>query len=147
MTSLGRLLRSVRAGGDRSLLAGGIDVPDTITVTSGAFQDGGTIPVKYAGEGVGGDNQSPALRWSGGVPQGTEALVLIIEDDDVPLPRPLMHTIAILEPQRDHIDEDALVAPSTDFRFIKNTAWAWILRAPPPYPATAATTTASTCLR
>ncbi|SEH54243.1 hypothetical protein SAMN04489835_1212 [Mycolicibacterium rutilum] len=95
----------------------GIDVPDTITVTSGAFQDGGTIPVKYAGEGVG-DNQSPALRWSG-VPQGTEALVLIIEDDDVPLPRPLMHTIAILEPQRDHIDEDALVAPSTDFRFIK----------------------------
>jgi phosphatidylethanolamine-binding protein (PEBP) family uncharacterized protein len=116
MTNLGRLLRRVRAGSHRSRLAG-IDVPETIIVTSNAFDDGGIIPVKYAGKGVG-DNRSPALRWSG-VPDGTAALALIIEDDDVPLPRPLMHTIAILEPQLDHIDEGALQPTSTDIRFIK----------------------------
>ena len=115
-TAPGRLLRRARAGRHRSRLAG-IDVPDTITVSSDAFDDEGIIPVAHAGKGVG-DNQSPALRWSG-VPDGTAALVLIIEDDDVPLPRPLMHTIAILEPQLDHIDEGALQPTSTDIRFIK----------------------------
>lgn len=115
-TAPGRLLRRARAGRHRSRLAG-IDVPETITVTSDAFEEGALIPVEYAGKGVGA-NRSPALRWSG-VPDGTAALVLILEDDDVPLPRPLMHTIAILEPDRDHLDEGALQPTSTDIRFIK----------------------------
>ena len=116
MTTLGRLLRGARAGAHRSRLAG-IDAPETIVVTSDAFENGGEIPVKYAGNGVG-DNRSPALRWSG-VPDGTEALVLIIEDDDVPLPRPLMHTIAILDPSIDHLDEGALQPAGAEIRFIK----------------------------
>jgi phosphatidylethanolamine-binding protein (PEBP) family uncharacterized protein len=115
-TAPGRLLRRARAGGHRSRLAG-IDVPDTIAVTSDAFEDEGFIPVAHAGKDVG-DNRSPALRWSG-VPDGTAALVLIVEDDDVPLPRPLMHTIAILEPQLDHIEEGALQPTGTGIRFIK----------------------------
>jgi len=116
MTTLGRLLRKARAGNHRSVLAG-IGVPETIVVTSDAFDDGGSMPLKCAGRGVG-DNQSPDLRWTG-VPDGTAALVLIMEDDDVPLPRPLIHTIAILDPQRDHIDAGALQPTSADIRFLK----------------------------
>jgi len=116
MTNLGRLLRRVRAGAHRSRLAG-IDVPETIIVTSDVFDEGGLIPPKCAGKGLG-DNESPDLRWSG-VPDDAAALVLIIEDDDVPLPRPLMHTIAIIDPRLDHIDEGALQPPGTGIRFIK----------------------------
>ncbi|MGE2737436.1 YbhB/YbcL family Raf kinase inhibitor-like protein [Mycolicibacterium vaccae] len=115
-TAPGRLLRRVRAGGHRSRLAR-IDVPETIVVTSDAFPDGGIIPVKYAGKGVG-DNLSPALRWSG-VPDRTAALVLIVEDDDVPLPRPLIHTIAILDARIDNVGEGALQPNNPDIRFIK----------------------------
>lgn len=116
MSGIGRLLRSARAGGHRSRVAG-IDIPETIRVTSDAFENGGVIPTKHAGRGVG-DNISPALHWSG-VPDGTAALALIIEDDDVPLPRPLMHTIAILDREFDHIEEGALQPTRSDIRFIK----------------------------
>lgn len=112
----GRLLRGVRAGGQRSRLSE-FEVPQSIVVTSDAFDDGGIIPVRYAGKGVG-DNESPPLRWSE-IPDDTAALVLIIEDDDVPLPRPLTHTIAVIKPDVDHIDEGALQSTSADIRFVK----------------------------
>ncbi|HZA12136.1 YbhB/YbcL family Raf kinase inhibitor-like protein [Mycobacterium sp.] len=113
---IGKVLRPVRAGDHRSRLAA-LTPELPIDVTSPAFSDGSAIPTKHAGKGVG-DNVSPALRWSG-TPENTAALVLIIEDDDVPLPRPLMHTIAVLPADVDHIDEGALQPGTPGMRFIK----------------------------
>ncbi|MEJ1977245.1 MAG: YbhB/YbcL family Raf kinase inhibitor-like protein [Acetobacteraceae bacterium] len=91
---IGTALRSLRAG-DRHLawndaaLAG---VPACIHLTSPAFGDGQAIPARYAGAGVG-DNVSPPLHWSG-VPEAAAELVLIMQDPDAPLPRPVVHVIA-----------------------------------------------------
>jgi Raf kinase inhibitor-like YbhB/YbcL family protein len=54
------------------------DAARSITVTSPAFHDGGTIPKRFTCDGEGG---SPALRWSG-VPGGARELVLVVEDPD-----------------------------------------------------------------
>ncbi|HWF70291.1 MAG TPA: YbhB/YbcL family Raf kinase inhibitor-like protein, partial [Mycobacterium sp.] len=117
MGAIGRLLRNVRAGEHRSPLAGaGFAVPDDITVTSTAFIDGGTMPVASAGKGVG-DNTSPQLRWIG-LPPETRQLVLIIDDVDVPLPRPLLHTVAVIEPGVQDVDTGALQPGTAGMRFI-----------------------------
>ena len=113
---IGKVLRPVRAGRHRSRLVA-LAPALSIDLTSPAFSDGSAIPIKHAGKGVG-DNISPSLRWSG-VPENTVTLVLIVEDDDVPLPHPLMHTIAILPADIDHIDEGALQPGTPGIRFIK----------------------------
>jgi len=118
MALLGRLLRGVRAGAHRSPLSGGaFDAPESITVTSSAFTDGGAIPRSSAGKGVG-DNTSPPLRWDG-LPPGTRQLVLVMDDVDVPLPRPLLHTIAVLEPTLDGIAAGSLRPGTAGIRFIR----------------------------
>jgi Raf kinase inhibitor-like YbhB/YbcL family protein len=92
--AIGRLLRPIRAG-DRHLAWSDPrigDVPATIRLTSPAFADGGSIPARHAGAGVG-DNLSPPLDWSN-IPDGTEELVLIMQDPDAPLVRPVVHLIA-----------------------------------------------------
>ncbi len=90
---IGRALRRVRAGESRlawshPALAG---VPETIVLTSPAFAEGQAIPRRHAGAGVGG-NVSPALNWSG-IPAGTAEIVLVTEDPDAPLPRPVVHAV------------------------------------------------------
>ncbi len=56
-------------------------------LTSTAFQHGNNIPTKYTCEG---EDISPPLIWNG-MPEGTQSLVLIIEDPDAPDPNaPLM---------------------------------------------------------
>ncbi|MBC7235631.1 MAG: YbhB/YbcL family Raf kinase inhibitor-like protein [Chloroflexi bacterium] len=50
-------------------------------VESPAYGDGGNIPVKYSCDG---QNISPPLTWSG-VPEGTQSLVLIMDDPDAPV--------------------------------------------------------------
>ena len=97
MAILGRLLRRVRSSEHRSPLSGnGFAAPESMVVTSAAFTDGGAMPASSAGKGVG-DNTSPQLRWDG-LPDGTRQVVLIIDDVDVPLPRPLLHTVAVIDP-------------------------------------------------
>ena len=114
---LGKLLRNVRAGERRSPLAGaGFDAPNAITVTSTAFADGGAIPVSGAGKGVG-DDTSPQLRWTA-PPSETRQLVLIIDDVDVPLPRPLLHTVAVIEPEVAEVGTGALQPGTAGIRFI-----------------------------
>lgn len=109
---IGRALRRVRAGDRRlawnaSALAA---VPDSLSVSSPAFAAGAAMPERHAGEGVG-DNVSPALRWSV-VPAGTAELVLVMEDPDVPLPRPVVHVIATgIPPDTDGLPEGALSRP------------------------------------
>jgi phosphatidylethanolamine-binding protein (PEBP) family uncharacterized protein len=114
---IGKLLRNVRAGEHKSPLAGsGFTAPCDITVTSTAFSDGGAMPVSSAGKGVG-DNASPQLRWTG-VPPATRQVVLIIDDVDVPLPRPLLHTVAVIAPGLQDVDTGTLRSGTPGIRFI-----------------------------
>ncbi len=50
------------------------------TITSPVFTQGGLIPAKYTCDG---ENISPELRIEG-IPEGTESLVLIMDDPDIP---------------------------------------------------------------
>ena len=50
------------------------------TLTSSVFVDGETIPQKYSCDG---DNVNPPLSISG-VPEGTQSLVLVMDDPDIP---------------------------------------------------------------
>lgn len=113
---VGRLLRPVRASARRSRLAS-LPAPYTLTVSSPAFADGGDIPARHAGTGVG-ENISPALRWSP-IPDHTAAQVLVIEDDDVPLLRPLWHTVAVLGADVHRLDEGALHPEAEDIVFLR----------------------------
>ena len=118
MALLGRLLRRVRAGERRSPLSGTeFDAPFSVTATSVAFTDGGPLPQSSAGKGVG-DNTSPPLHWAGLPPQ-TRQVVLIIDDVDVPLPRPLLHTIAVIDPTVDSVAAGSLQPGAAGIRFIR----------------------------
>ncbi|OBG93475.1 phosphatidylethanolamine-binding protein [Mycobacterium sp. E3251] len=119
MTALpGRLLRRVRAGAHRSPLAGpAFDAPAAISLSSTAFTDGGGMPTSSAGKGVG-DNVSPPLRWSA-PPPGTRQLVLIVDDVDVPLPRPLLHTVAVIEPTLDGLEAGGLQPHAAGVRCLR----------------------------
>jgi hypothetical protein len=63
---------------------GGEEPPETpaagLEVTSAVFQQGATIPDKFA---RGGDNLSPPLAWSG-APEATACFALIVDDPDAP---------------------------------------------------------------
>ncbi len=52
-----------------------------ITVTSTAFDQGGTIPARYTCDG---EDQSPPLQWQG-LPQDTQSIALISDDPDAPM--------------------------------------------------------------
>jgi Raf kinase inhibitor-like YbhB/YbcL family protein len=118
MALLGRLLRRVRADTQRSPLAGSaFAATESISVTSWAFTDRGTMPQSSAGKGVG-DNTSPPLRWSR-LPPETRQVVLIIDDVDVPLPRPLLHTVAVIEPTLDGAAAGSLQPGTPGMRFIR----------------------------
>jgi len=51
-----------------------------IALTSGAFQDGGSIPYRYT---CNGDDVSPPLAW-GDPPPGTRSFALLVDDPDAP---------------------------------------------------------------
>ncbi|MVU77164.1 YbhB/YbcL family Raf kinase inhibitor-like protein [Nocardia sp. ET3-3] len=106
---IARLLRPVRAGIDSTAWYHPAvqQAPETIALTSSAFTDGEAIPVRYAGVGVG-DNISPPLNWSG-VPTNAAELVLVIEDPDVPLPRPIVHGVVTgINPRSTALPEGAI---------------------------------------
>jgi phosphatidylethanolamine-binding protein (PEBP) family uncharacterized protein len=115
---IGKLLRNVRAGEHRSPFAGSdFAAPADIAVTSNAFRDGELLPKASGGKGVG-DNASPQLSWAG-LPSQTRQVVLIIDDVDVPLPRPLLHTVAVIEPGLAQIDTGALQPGADGIRFLR----------------------------
>lgn len=66
------------------------EVPETISVTSSAFDHHGTIPLPYTAYG---DNKSIDLNWSN-LPAGTVQLALICDDPIVPMPQPFVHWVA-----------------------------------------------------
>ncbi len=55
----------------------------TLSITSTAFEEGGSIPAVYTCEG---DDISPPLSFSG-VPELAQTLVLIVDDPDAPDPK------------------------------------------------------------
>jgi phosphatidylethanolamine-binding protein (PEBP) family uncharacterized protein len=133
ISALGRLLRNIRAGEARSPLANSaFDAPAVITVTSAAFSEGGPIPRMCAGKGVG-DDVSPQLAWTG-VPSATRQLVLVIDDVDAPVPRPLLHTVAVIEPTVDSVAQGALRPGSPGIRFIKASLGNYGYAGPRPIP-------------
>jgi phosphatidylethanolamine-binding protein (PEBP) family uncharacterized protein len=89
----GRLLRNRRAG--ETYLAWNLPNlagPETLTLTSRSFTDGGAIPLEHAGRRAGGQNISPELSWTQ-VPTGCAQLLLVIEDIDAPTPKPFVHCV------------------------------------------------------
>jgi len=118
---IGQSLRRVRAGHARSLWESApLQGPETLTVTSAAFAPGGQIPAEaHRGEGAGA-NQSPPLAWSE-VPSGTRQVLLVIDDTDVPLWRPLVHTVALLPAQTTSLAEGALTPEGGFAAFVPGT--------------------------
>jgi Raf kinase inhibitor-like YbhB/YbcL family protein len=116
---IGKLLRRFPVAGEgRGPLAGeDFAVPYAITLTSNVFQDGQQLPLTSGGKGVG-DNESPQLSWTG-VPPQTRQLVLIIDDVDVPLPRPIVHTVAVIDPGVVHVDAGAMQPGIAGIRFLR----------------------------
>ncbi|WP_078282033.1 YbhB/YbcL family Raf kinase inhibitor-like protein [Mycobacteroides franklinii] len=116
-TLVGRVLRPLRADPSRSPLARAELMADQeIILTSPDFSDGTSIPSAAAGPGVG-DNISPTLQWRQ-VPTTTAQLVLLLDDIDVPLPTPLMHTAAMLPPTATRIAAGALRRGEAGVRII-----------------------------
>lgn len=83
LAPLGSALRSRRAGEAGTIARQpALASPATITVTSSAFAEGGEIPDRFCGLGIG-RSISPALAWEG-VPGGTRRLLIVLEDLDHP---------------------------------------------------------------
>ena len=78
--------------------------PASITVTSTAFRDGGTIPVKYTCDG---DGVSPPLAWTG-APANTGALAIVVDDPDAPRGTFTHWVVLDLEPTTTSIAEGQL---------------------------------------
>lgn len=118
---IGKLIRRFPVAGERrSPLAGaGFAAPHDLTVTSTTFRDGGAMPTSTAGKGVG-DDTSPQLSWTGVPPQARQ-LVLVMDDVDVPLPRPLLHTVAVIDPTVQNVDAGKLQPATAGLRFVPGT--------------------------
>jgi hypothetical protein len=61
----------------------------SLTVTSPVFRDGDAIPRVFTADGEG---RFPGVSWDGLPPQ-TQSVVLLVEDADIPLFRPVTHLI------------------------------------------------------
>lgn len=109
---IGRALRNRRAGHDRLAWADPrLQAPETLSLTSPAFEHGGPMPERYRGR-LRGPNISPALTWST-PPAGTVELALVVQDPDVPLGKPATHDLAIgIDPSLGGIPENGLAEPS-----------------------------------
>jgi phosphatidylethanolamine-binding protein (PEBP) family uncharacterized protein len=100
MTLLGTLLKKRRAGDTYSAWnLPNLQGPDLLSVSSLNFEQGEPIPVDHAGKRVGGTNLSPHLTWSPPPPETTE-LVLVVEDLDVPMSKPAVHCLVLIDPSR-----------------------------------------------
>lgn len=88
-----------------------VQAPNTITVTSKTFKNGGAIPVSSTAYDK---NISPDLYWTG-VPAGAKSLVLIMDDPVARSPKPANHwLIANIAPSTRslplNVKPDAMVA-------------------------------------
>lgn len=97
MTLLGRLLKNRKAGDAHTAWhLPALQGPEALTLTSRDFADGAPMPARSAAKNVHGEDVSPHLAWTA-PPAGTGQLLLVMEDIDVPLPRPIVHCVALLD--------------------------------------------------
>ncbi|GAB3386664.1 YbhB/YbcL family Raf kinase inhibitor-like protein [Humibacter soli] len=133
VTPLGWVLRGKHAKPEFSVqFASELSGGSTLKVSSPAFEDGQSIPKRHSGVGRG-DNVSPALEWTG-APEGTRQLLLIIEDVDVPLARPIVHMIALLEPGDDGVREGALTPGNLAVHYVPAFHGWLAYQGPRPFP-------------
>jgi len=103
--AVGQALRGARAGMDALAFNDAVlaSVPESMRLTSPAFDDGAPMGPRYTADG---DGVSPPLDWYD-VPSRAAGLVLLVEDADAPAPEPLVHAIAWDLPPRDGALADA----------------------------------------
>ncbi|MCX4722565.1 YbhB/YbcL family Raf kinase inhibitor-like protein [Streptomyces sp. NBC_00963] len=123
MTLLGRLLNNRRAGETHTAWnLPNLQGPELMALTSQRFGDGDTLPLECCAKNIGGDDLSPHLAWSA-PPPGTAQLLLAVEDIDVPLTKPAVHCLALIDPAIDHLGPGALAArnPATGVQVLRST--------------------------
>jgi hypothetical protein len=127
MTLLGSLLKNRRnREADSAWNRPNLQGPETLVVTSAAFEDGGLIPREHIGKPVGGGNLSPELTWSP-LPAEATKLLLVVEDLDVPTSKPAVHCLALIDPSRldnpNHLPTGALSArePAEGVQILRST--------------------------
>lgn len=104
---LGKAMSGLRAGSDKLAIVQLGESFATLDLTSPAFAAGARLPERFTADGEG---VSPPLTW-GTPPEGTAALVLIVEDADAPTPQPLVHAIVWgLAADAGRLAEGAIVA-------------------------------------
>jgi phosphatidylethanolamine-binding protein (PEBP) family uncharacterized protein len=127
MTLLGTLLKNRRSGDSHSAWnLPNLQGPEGLSVTSRHFGEGQPIPPDHAGKRIGGKNLSPDLTWSPPPPETTD-LVLVVEDLDVPMTKPAVHCLVVIDPSRldsaNHLPPGALSAraPAAGVRVLRST--------------------------
>ena len=112
---LGSLMHNVRAGHAKlAIVQDGIVAGDArLEVSSIAFANGARLPERFTADGEG---VSPPLAWRG-VPAGTAALALLVEDPDAPAPNPLVHAVVWNLPPEDGALPEGAIAPDGHGRF------------------------------
>jgi phosphatidylethanolamine-binding protein (PEBP) family uncharacterized protein len=123
MTLLGRLLNDRRAGETHTAWnLPNLEGPELMTLTSQAFGHGDALPIEHCAKTIGGADLSPHLAWTP-PPPGTAQLLLVVEDIDVPLTKPAVHCVALIDPASEHLGPGALGArqPSTGVRVLRST--------------------------
>lgn len=104
---LGSALKGLRAGsGKLAIVQPELGSFESLHLASPAFANGARMPERFTADGEG---VSPPLFWTG-VPEGTECLVLIVEDPDAPAPQPLVHAVVWGLPVEGDLKEGAIRA-------------------------------------
>ena len=123
MTLLGRLLANRRAGDAHTAWnLPHLQGPELLTLTSRHFGDGDAIPPAHTAKHIGGDDLSPQLAWTP-PPPGTAQLLLVVEDIDVPLAKPAVHCLALIDPASGELGPGALAArqPAAGVKVLRST--------------------------
>ncbi|MFI5881250.1 YbhB/YbcL family Raf kinase inhibitor-like protein [Streptomyces sp. NPDC051554] len=124
MTLLGRLLKNRRAGdAHMAWNLPNLQGPEQLTLTSQDFGDGDGMSLKHCAKQIGGDDLSPHLTWAP-LPPGTAQLLLVVEDIDVPMAKPAVHCLALINPSAaEHLEPGALAAqhPGPGVRILRST--------------------------
>lgn len=104
---LGSALKGLRAGSDKlAIVQPELGSFESLHLASMAFGNGDRLPERFTADGAG---VSPPLFWTQ-IPEGTERLVLIVEDPDAPTPQPLVHAVIWGLPIEGELKEGAIRA-------------------------------------
>lgn len=101
---------------------------------SSDFTQGGVIPMRAMASDCGGENRSPALRWSG-APSGTKSFALVVHDPDAPLPGGFYHWVVYNLPASSNALAAGVRLASQQLGETSNGRIGYYGPCPPPGPA------------